>query len=412
MSTPTFPFTTKAILVEQPLYQFFAAVVPANVLLSVAFSDAMQAKIKADGVGYTVEATQRIMQSKRLAQIARYIDREDSGFPNTIILAANYRQDGLIEEDEPLDEENAGNMPAIISKRWSVIEDECGGYTLTIPTAEKLAAVIDGQHRLFAFAETDRPERLDMNLLCSVFLDLPKPYQAQLFATINSTQKPVDKSLTYELFGYNIDEEEPKYWSPDKLAVFLTRKLGTENGSPLKGRIVIAPQKDEALKEISGQGNWRVSTAVVVEGIMRLFSSNPKRDTQLMLTPTRNTREVLQEGPKDKSVLRTYYIEANDNLIYTLVLNYLKACDAVFWSKAPANSFIVRTVGVQALFDLLRRVFAAAALKEKNVKQEFFQDYLSRAADIDFSADAYKNASGSGRSIIRRALEDAIGSVA
>lgn len=237
-------------------------------------------------------------------------------------------------------------------------------------------------------------------------------YQAQLFATINSTQKPVDKSLTYELFGYNIDEEEPKYWSPDKLAVFLTRKLGTENGSPLKGRIVIAPQKDEALKEISGQGNWRVSTAVVVEGIMRLFSSNPKRDTQLMLTPTRNTREVLQEGPKDKSVLRTYYIEANDNLIYTLVLNYLKACDAVFWSKAPANSFIVRTVGVQALFDLLRRVFAAAALKEKNVKQEFFQDYLSRAADIDFSADAYKNASGSGRSIIRRALEDAIGSVA
>ncbi|MFC3726210.1 DNA phosphorothioation-associated DGQHR protein 1 [Neoaquamicrobium sediminum] len=412
MSTPTFPFTTKAILVEQPLYQFFAAVVPANVLLSVAFSDAMQAKIKADGVGYTVEATQRIMQSKRLAQIARYIDREDSGFPNTIILAANYRQDGLIEEDEPLDEENAGNMPAIISKRWSVIEDECGGYTLTIPTAEKLAAVIDGQHRLFAFAETDRPERLDMNLLCSVFLDLPKPYQAQLFATINSTQKPVDKSLTYELFGYNIDEEEPQYWSPDKLAVFLTRKLGTENGSPLKGRIVIAPQKDEALKEISGQGNWRVSTAVVVEGIMRLFSSNPKRDTQLMLTPTRNTREVLQEGPKDKSVLRTYYIEANDNLIYTLVLNYLKACDAVFWSKAPANSFIVRTVGVQALFDLLRRVFAAAALKEKNVKQEFFQDYLSRAADIDFSADAYKNASGSGRSIIRRALEDAIGSVA
>lgn len=412
MSTPTFPFTTKAILVEQPLYQFFAAVVPANVLLSVAFSDAMQAKIKADGVGYTVEATQRIIQSKRLAQIARFIDREDSGFPNTIILAANYRQDGLIEEDEPLDEENGGNVPAIISKRWSVIEDECGGYTLTIPTGEKLAAVIDGQHRLFAFAETDRPERLDMNLLCSVFLDLPKPYQAQLFATINSTQKPVDKSLTYELFGYNIDEEEPRYWSPDKLAVFLTRKLGTESGSPLKGRIVIAPQKDEALKQLSGQGNWKVSTAVIVEGIMRLFSSNPKRDTQLMLTPTRNTREVLKEGPKDKSVLRAYYVEANDNLIYTLVLNYLKACDAVFWSKAPAKSFIVRTVGVQALFDLLRRVFAPAALKEKNIKQEFFQDYLARAASIDFSADAYKNASGSGRSIIRRALEDAIGSVA
>jgi hypothetical protein len=42
-----------------------------------------------------------------------------------------------------------------------------------------------------------------MQLICSIFFELPKPYQAQLFATINSTQKPVDKSLTYELFGYN-----------------------------------------------------------------------------------------------------------------------------------------------------------------------------------------------------------------
>ena len=46
-----------------------------------------------------------------------------------------------------------------------------------------------------------------MELLCAIFVDLPKPFQAQLFATINSTQKPVNKSLTYEMFGYNVDDE-------------------------------------------------------------------------------------------------------------------------------------------------------------------------------------------------------------
>lgn len=410
----SFPFETKAIIVEQPLYTFFAAVIPADILLTVAFSDAMHAKAKADGVGYTVEATQRIIQSKRLDQIAGYIDREDAAFPNAIILAANFRPDGLIEDDEDVgseDETAETGGAEVVRRRWVISPDDCGGYNLVIPTAEKLAAIIDGQHRLFAFAESNRTDRLSMNLLCSVFIDLPKPYQAQLFATINSTQKPVDKSLTYELFGYNIDEEESEFWSPDKLAVFLTRKLGTENGSPLRGRIVIAPKKDAALEKIATSKNWKVSTAVVVEGIMKLYSANPKRDTQLMLTPSRSSRAVLTHGPKDKSPLRAAFIETNDNLIYTLVLNYLLACDEVLWSKASDNSFITRTVGVQALFDLLRRVIAPVALQKKNLKPAFFEDILSRAKDIDFSDDAFTKASGSGRSKIRRTLEEVIGPI-
>ena len=48
---------------------------------------------------------------------------------------------------------------------------------LTTPKSEKLAAVIDGQHRLFAFARAD-PARVDDRLLCSVFIDLPKSMQA------------------------------------------------------------------------------------------------------------------------------------------------------------------------------------------------------------------------------------------
>lgn len=407
MTSDDFPFTTNAVLVEQPLYSFFAAAIPVRLLLKVAFSDAMEAHMKEDGSGYRVEATQRIIQSKRLTQIAGYIDREDSGFPNAIILAANFRQDGLIEEDGDPEDEAEGESPRL-SRRWTVEADGTGSYRLTIPSADKLAAIIDGQHRLFAFAEAKVAARLNMNLLCSIFLDLPKPYQAQIFATINSNQKPVDKSLTYELFGYNIDEEPAELWSPDKLAVFLTRKLSVDLESPLRGRVSIAPLKDARLSELSQLGQWKVSTAVVVEGLLRLFSTNPKRDAQAMLTPSRSSRSSLKGGRVDRSPLRSYFVDGNDHLIYSLALNFLRACQNVFWSKAAEGSFIVKTVGIQALFDLLRKDLVVRALEEKDLRVDFFELHLSKASEIDFSSAPFRDASGSGRTRIRQALERAI----
>ncbi|MGY6205336.1 DGQHR domain-containing protein [Paraburkholderia strydomiana] len=247
----TFPFKAPAIRVQQPMGMFYVAVLPARLLLDVAYSDALSATSRVDDVGYDLTGTQRLPQPKRLQPIADYINRADAAFPNSIILAANFRQeDGLIEDGDSLDDDVRKESE---DRQWTVEERNEGDCcTLTIPSGEKLAAIIDGQHRLFAFtaASTDH---LDMSLVCSIYLDLPKPFQAQIFATINSTQKPVDKSLTYELFGYNLEEETEPYWSPDKLAVFLARRLGTDKVSPLKGRIVIAPKKDQILQRL-GEG--------------------------------------------------------------------------------------------------------------------------------------------------------------
>jgi DGQHR domain-containing protein len=70
---------------------FYVASLPAELLLKVAFADVMNAKMKPSGEGYDPDGTQRIAQPRRVAQIANYIDRADSAFPNSIILAANYR---------------------------------------------------------------------------------------------------------------------------------------------------------------------------------------------------------------------------------------------------------------------------------------------------------------------------------
>lgn len=403
----TFPVEVCALRVEQPIGVYYVAVLDADVLLQVAFSDTMSARMLEGEDVYVLSGTQRAVQPNRLQAIADYINREDAAFPNSIILAANYRQDtGLIEEEEA-EEADEGHEPAQHSRRWTLEEHEAGYCTLRIPTPQKLAAIIDGQHRLFAYTKAHTP-RLKMQLICSVFLDLPKPYQAQLFATINSTQKPVNKSLTYELFGYNVDEEAETYWSPDKLAVFLTRRLTVDQASPLLGRIVIAPERDDALMRLTSDSKWRVSTAVVVEGIMRLYTNNPKKDTASLLEGERKERAALEGVRRDRSPLRPLYLANQDAVLYTITVNFLKACQELFWSRARQGSFIIKTVGIQALFDILRKL-AAQAQAERNISADYFHRKLGPAADIDFASDEFRNASGSGRSFIRRAIEQAAG---
>lgn len=400
-------FVSKALRVRQPMGTFYVAIIPARVLLQVAFTDLTSARARSDGRGYEIEGTQRFRQDKRLDEIAGYLRRGDAAIPNSIIVAGNFRQeDGLIEEDEAPEQEGV----RAVSRRWTLTERDDGCLELTIPTPAKLAAVIDGQHRLFAFARvasiTEDP--LDMDLMCSIYMDLPKPYQASLFATVNSTQKRVDRSLTYELFGYNVDEEPPERWTPDKLAVYLTRLLGTDDQSPLKSRIAIAPEKDAELRKLAAQGDWKVSTAVVVDGILKLFSGNPKKDSNLMASGSRPYRGLLDVG-RDKAPLRPMYIAGGqDEVIYRIVRNYLEACDRVFWDGVQPRSFITRTVGVQALLDVLRHI-VGKVVEQGNASVETFEAILRLAEGADFSEDRFRNASGSGRTIIRRQIEELIG---
>lgn len=397
-----YPIRVPAIAIEQPIGTFFAVALSAEVLLQVCYSERLSASLDDDGITYSLKGVQRELLIPRLKQIANYVDSEEVAFPNSIILAANYAEiDGALEEDDDL--------------RWRIetLTDSDGNlqYSLVIPSAKKLAPIIDGQHRLFSF-NFSRSEKLRMPLLCSVFMDLPKPFQAYLFATINSNQKPVTKSLTYEHFGYNIENELPEAWSPDKLAVSLARKLNVEEDSPFKNRILIAAKNGFSISkaEAKSQGYWMISMATVVEGIVKLFSSNAKRDRNQLadeLTESRRTREILR-NLKDSSPLRDLYLDGNDKVIYLSTMNFFRAANTIFWKNAKEGSYITKTVGIQALFDIFRDL-AGSALKKKDFSERYFADILSKAENLDFSSQIFVNASGSGRTAIKTCIAICIG---
>jgi len=62
---------------------------------------------------------------------------------------------------------------------------------------------------------------------------------------------------------------------------------------------------------------------------------------------------------------------------------------------------------VQALFDILRDL-AKDAYEARDISVAYFTNKLMPASEIDFSTDAFRNASGSGRSLIRRSISEAI----
>lgn len=384
-----FPIRVPVLKIIQPLGEFYAAVLSANILLQVTYSDPLRLLGFSNEGAYELQGHQRKLVKERLRIIGRYIDTVEAAFPNSIILAANYCEDGTLEESE---------------KRWS-IESDGTNNVLVIPSAKKLAAIVDGQHRLYGFQEATINDRLDMPLLCSIYLDLPNPFQAYLFATINYNQKPVDKSQSYELYGFNLEDEPPVAWSPEKTAVFLCRKLNTDESSVFKNHIIVTAQQDDAVNGTAKLQKkiWAVSTATIVEGVLKLFSSNPKRDRDIMHRTTVDKgrdRKVLDD--RDKSPLRKQYLDCNDLLIFTLTKNYFNAVSNVLWTDI-SDSIIRKTVGIQALFDILKQVCHEAIIA-KDISYNFFKQRIAPCKEINFS-NAFFEASGRGRQRIRNAIE-------
>lgn len=373
----------KAIKVVQPLGEFYISKIKAGDLLKISTSSV--ARYDKDG---NLRGNQRPLNEKRLKAIANFIMSDEMSFPTSILIAANIDKDGRIIED--------------IGHRWDVRQTSSPDiYNLIIPD-EVSSLVIDGQHRLNAFKYTDA-NCLDIELVCSIFVDLPNPYQAYLFATINGNQKRVDKSLALELFGFDVDNEPQNTWSPEKLAVYITRRFNFTKESPLYQKIKLAPLFYE-LEEMVNKDKWLLSIAAMVEGIMSLISSNPQKDRDLLAMKKNSiwsdkTRGVLPNG---KPVLRYLYLASKDDELYSVLEKYFLSVKTILWENATNGSVILKTIGISVLFDILKNILEVDGI------QESYDSYINKIRDVNYSSH-YFALSGGGKTKLRRILKFKLG---
>ena len=345
-----------ATKVTQPIGDFYLVSLPARVLNEMCFTSPYE-RYRQDSSGSVENSSwfQRIFDKRRANPIAEFLKTQEATLPGTIVLAANYSENGefLTDDDD-----------AFMSKRcWRArrCSTEIDGhqdhlYELNIPNNPKSAMVVDGQHRIGGFKDQN-DEVLSMEVPCAIFLDLPIPLQAYVFATINFNQKPVNKSLNYELFAFDIDNEKPSTWSPDKLAVFLSRRLNADSKSPLFGHVKIgAVDYTEAVKNRDAE--WKISTATIVAGILLLITKNSQDDrNKLNQIPIGNRDRTLLIGfncDEERLPLRTLYISNDDNLIYVIILNFFTAIEGLFNSDNNNFGVFHKTAGVTASFKVLQ----------------------------------------------------------
>jgi DNA phosphorothioation-associated DGQHR protein 1 len=368
----------RALKVTQPLGDFFVISIKASILKKISFSEPLT-YLSEDG---TLKGNQRPINEKRLTEIGKYIDTAEMTFPNSIILSVNNNEDGTIIQDT--------------DNRWE-LKKENDEYFLEFPENIKSASIIDGQHRLNGFDYIKDESRLDMELLCSIFFDLPNPYQAYLFATINGNQKKVDKSLALEQFGYFIEKEEKESWTPEKLAANIARKLNFDKASPLYSLIKLAPiYNNEDFIQLN-KSNWLISTSAMIEGILSLFTSNYKRDRIEMMNKKifyGRDRKMLK-NLKDSSPLRDEFLNYKDDDIENVISTFFRIVNEKIWLNTDNNSYLKKTIGIQVLFDLLKE-----SLKKN---KELNSDIIDSISHVDFS-DNYFQASGIGKTRMRNVI--------
>lgn len=132
------------------------------------------------GVDHEEGAVQRVLNKRRISDIKEFILSGHTFF-NSFIL--NWTDDNFQPE---IDEEE-----------------------ISLPILSSSAQVIDGQHRIAGFEAAMEEEDSvgDREIIITLCMHLSTQKAAEIFLNINTEQKPVPKSLMYDLFGEVMDDE-------------------------------------------------------------------------------------------------------------------------------------------------------------------------------------------------------------
>lgn len=262
---------------------------------------------------------QRMHKEERDKQIGSFIASDHPFFPNTIII----------------------NIPIEFRK------DLYQNGVLKFEIEEKSAYIIDGQHRLRAFASKYSQE-IELDMVVAAYFGLELPTIAEIFTRINFYQTPVNKSLVYDLLNFNKDPEFLKYKEAHQIVSFLNEKVN----SPFY-RII----------KILGVGEGLLSQAAFVEALSSRYKI-------IELFKRYDTKQKA-------SIIDAYFSAVRD-------------CFPGKWAKL--DSILTRTVGFNALMRLLSLIIQANQTAEFTTFD--FIKYIRKIKNIDVDSEDIKTYGG------------------
>lgn len=343
--------------VEQPIGEFYVGTMDARTLTEISYTE-IRAFI--DGKQDTIAGIQRERSKKRIDEIKKYVNLDYATFPTSIIIAVapectrlvNYdpemtqeeAQEFFETEEEQIDED--AHMFNLLLNSYGNEEDDDAdeGQTTYIPV-EKIAFIIDGQHRVAGLEALEDGKKFDVNI--SVFVGASEADKAEIFARVNQAQTKVNQSLVVDLASYY--EER----GPVKFAHEVVLAMNSDIDGPFHDKVKRLGKADP--------GKGRVQTlaqATVVKPIVDYITSDPEAERNKRYKGIFGSRR--KPNAWQRFIFQPFYDEEDDDGLFLCLTNYFDAVKARWpevWDNAPAGTVLNRTTGYAALIKFLRPVY-------------------------------------------------------
>lgn len=272
-------------------------------------------------------------------------------FPTATLIAINtYPADSIEEYEEQYYqyEKKYENQITLCFEKDNIVY---------VPKGNKTVLIVDGQHRIGALkslyprinesltyknklvtniVDSDflpflRDRIKNFEVLCTLLINFDVYEQGEIFASVNFNQKPVNRSLYYDIFASSPDTEKNEL----KLAHDLVNHLNYNNSSVLKG-----------LVDMLGNGDGVVSQSAVMENLMKLFGRGKVWNT-LYLDYQNDGEKYIVMG----AFLRAYFAQ-------------IKETFSGYWpsqgvyKRKDYNDVLLKTTGMGAWIRLINDIYA------------------------------------------------------
>lgn len=328
------------IKIDQPIGTMFLTKLPATIVSEI--SATFNRKPYNDNVS-RYEGIQRRLEPARVKSIAEFCKRDDAMFPTPIILSAPSNSFIINDEDQ----------------------------TITISEDGIYCSIIDGQHRIEGIKESGYIDKFE--LLIEFVFDTDPARDAYLFSVINGNQKPMSKSLIYDLFAVT------KARTVEKLCNKIMRELNSNIKSKMIGKIKMLGYKDEF------SPNGVVSQARLVDELKKLISDNTSRDNYDI-----EVGNELKELNAEKYIFREWFVYRDDEKIIDENIKFFNAwLTAIEKYSKPVNikkTILEKSLGLSCAYRLLMILYSESVEYENAIYRIIEKFYLKGLDNKSFSS--------------------------
>lgn len=192
---------------------------------------------------------QRLIKKNRLSKVRKFIN--DGGyFPNSLIISIESGGRGLQFDVSGMKVDGAHSKLGV----------------LHLPKKYRSAYIIDGQHRLYGYSDSNFATTNSIPVVA--FVDLDRSEQIKLFMDINENQKAVPKTLRVTLNADMLWDSSDFNERRQALRSKIAQMFGEEETSPLMGRVVIGEDEKSSIRCITVEA---IQTALRKSNFMSQF---------------------------------------------------------------------------------------------------------------------------------------------